>query len=183
MPGSFRRTKNSAPAGRANSLPTPDLSALSTRSLCDDNIHFHLIEPKWQRFWDTRQTFRAWNPGDSIPPEHPFAKRHGLREKVPAAAASAQVFTFSNMFPYPSGRACMWAIRKAIRHRHPGALSSCPGLQCAASMGWDAFGLPAEQLRHSHRATSRKTTEENIGVSSAKIKIAVDSVIDLEPGN
>src|ERR1051325_11404007 len=39
---------------------------------------FHLIEPKWQRLWDRSQTFRAWNPGETVPPEHPSTTRHGV---------------------------------------------------------------------------------------------------------
>ena len=34
---------------------------------------FHLIEPKWQAAWAARQTFRAWNPGEALPPDHPEA--------------------------------------------------------------------------------------------------------------
>ena len=34
---------------------------------------FDVIEPKWQRRWDEQQTFRAWNPGETIPETHPFA--------------------------------------------------------------------------------------------------------------
>ena len=43
---------------------------------------FHLIEPKWQRFWDDEQTFRAWNPGEVIPHGHAFGRRHGLEGKI-----------------------------------------------------------------------------------------------------
>ena len=61
---------------------------------------FHLIEPKWQRHWDEQGTFRAWNPGEPIPAEHPFARRH------PEAARSGKLppkFYILDMFPYPSG--------------------------------------------------------------------------------
>ena len=37
---------------------------------------FHLIEPKWQQHWDAQQTFRAFNPGETVPETHPFAQRH-----------------------------------------------------------------------------------------------------------
>ncbi len=37
---------------------------------------FDLIEPKWQAFWETQETFRAWNPGETLPAGHPFAARH-----------------------------------------------------------------------------------------------------------
>jgi len=33
---------------------------------------FHLIEPKWQRIWEETGVFRAFNPGDEIPPDHPL---------------------------------------------------------------------------------------------------------------
>src|SRR2546429_1887709 len=46
---------------------------------------FHLIEPKWQEHWERHQLFRAWNPGEAIPPSHPFARRHkiGTRDETP----------------------------------------------------------------------------------------------------
>jgi hypothetical protein len=45
---------------------------------------FHLIEPKWQQFWDEQQTFRAFNPGEALPDAHPFARCHNLSGKVTA---------------------------------------------------------------------------------------------------
>ncbi len=59
---------------------------------------FHLIEPKWQQQWDEQQAFRAWNPGETVPADHPFAQRHGKTrpEQLPK-------FYILDMFPYPSG--------------------------------------------------------------------------------
>src|SRR5947209_536628 len=59
---------------------------------------FDLIEPKWQRHWDEQQTFRAWNPGETVPANHPFAQRHANArpEDVPK-------YYILDMFPYPSG--------------------------------------------------------------------------------
>ena len=56
---------------------------------------FQLIEPKWQQHWEREQTFRAWNPGETIPPAHPFAQRHG--------ATLPPKYYILDMFPYPSG--------------------------------------------------------------------------------
>src|SRR5439155_4575125 len=64
---------------------------------------FHWIEPKWQEAWARRQTFRAWNPGETIPSEHPFARRHGLGGKRPDAASLPPKYYILDMFPYPSG--------------------------------------------------------------------------------
>ena len=48
---------------------------------------FHLIEPKWQQSWAAQQTFRAWNPGDTVPEGHPFGGRHNLSGKIAGAEA------------------------------------------------------------------------------------------------
>jgi leucyl-tRNA synthetase len=131
---------------------------------------FHLIEPKWQRFWEARQTFRAWNPGDSIPREHPFARRHGLREKVPAGELPRK-FYILDMFPYPSGAGLHVGHPEGytatdILARYRRAL----GFNVLHPMGWDAFGLPAEQYAIRTGQHPRKTTEENIGVFKRQIK-------------
>ena len=131
---------------------------------------FHLIEPKWQRFWDTRQTFRAWNPGDSIPPEHPFAKRHGLRDKIQAGQLPPK-FYILDMFPYPSGAGLHVGHPEGytatdILARYRRAL----GFNVLHPMGWDAFGLPAEQYAIRTGQHPRKTTEENIGVFKRQIQ-------------
>ena len=131
---------------------------------------FHLIEPKWQRFWDAQQTFRAWNPGDSIPREHPFAQRHGLRENVPAGKLPPK-FYILDMFPYPSGA--------GLHVGHPEGYTATDilaryrrarGFNVLHPMGWDAFGLPAEQYAIRTGQHPRKTTEENIGVFKRQIK-------------
>src|ERR1035437_1833617 len=59
---------------------------------------FHLIEPKWQSKWNEQQAFRAWNPGKTVPANHPFAGRHAQTrpEQLPK-------FYILDMFPYPSG--------------------------------------------------------------------------------
>src|ERR1043165_5375889 len=64
---------------------------------------FNLIEPKWQQFWEEQQSFRAFNPGEVLPSEHPFAKRHELGGKKISANDLPPKFYVLDMFPYPSG--------------------------------------------------------------------------------
>ena len=135
---------------------------------------FHLIEPKWQQFWDALQTFRAWNPGDSIPPEHPFAKRHGLAGKGSNGSSYHRNSYILDMFPYPSGRG---TARRAIRRDTPPlifspAIAARSGCNVLHPMGWDAFGLPAEQYAIRTGQHPRKTTEENDGRLQATNQIA-----------
>ena len=132
---------------------------------------FHLIEPKWQQQWDTQQTFKAWNPGELLPQGHPFAQRHGLEGKSPASAELPPKYYILDMFPYPSGA--------GLHVGHPEGYTATDilarykrarGFNVLHPMGWDAFGLPAEQYAIKTGQHPRKTTEENIANFTKQIK-------------
>jgi leucyl-tRNA synthetase len=122
---------------------------------------FDLIEAKWQAIWDQGQTFRAWNPGEAVPPAHPFAKRH---TQLPPK------YYILDMFPYPSGA--------GLHVGHPEGYTATDilarykrarGFNVLHPMGWDAFGLPAEQYAIRTGQHPRKTTEENIATFKRQI--------------
>lgn len=132
---------------------------------------FHLIEPKWQKIWDEEQTFRAFNPGEFIPPEHPFAKRHKLGGKRPSADELPPKFYILDMFPYPSGA--------GLHVGHPEGYTAtdilaryyrAKGYHVLHPMGWDAFGLPAEQYAVKTGQHPRIATERNIATFKRQIK-------------
>jgi leucyl-tRNA synthetase len=132
---------------------------------------FNLIEPKWQQFWEEQQSFRAFNPGEVLPGEHPFAKRHGLEGKKVSASGLPPKFYVLDMFPYPSGA--------GLHVGHPEGYTAtdilarykrAAGLHVLHPMGWDAFGLPAEQYAIKTGQHPRKTTEENIANFTRQIK-------------
>ncbi len=125
---------------------------------------FHLIEPKWQQVWDQEQTFRAWNPGETVPPEHPFARRHTSGNLPPK-------YYILDMFPYPSGA--------GLHVGHPEGYTAtdilaryrrAAGYHVLHPMGWDAFGLPAEQYAIKTGQHPRQTTEENVANFKRQIK-------------
>jgi leucyl-tRNA synthetase len=131
---------------------------------------FHLIEPKWQQTWETQQTFRAWNPNDEIPASHPFAARHKISGKV-AAAQLPRKFYILDMFPYPSGA--------GLHVGHPEGYTATDilaryrracGFNVLHPMGWDSFGLPAEQYAVKTGQHPRVTTEANIANFTRQIK-------------
>ena len=131
---------------------------------------FHLIEPKWQGFWDQQQTFRAFNPGDELPVEHPFAQRHQLTGKADTSRLP-QKFYILDMFPYPSGA--------GLHVGHPEGYTAtdiiaryrrAQGFNVLHPMGWDAFGLPAEQYAVRTGQHPGKTTEQNIANFKRQIK-------------
>jgi leucyl-tRNA synthetase len=131
---------------------------------------FHLIEPKWQQFWDEQQTFRAFNPGEVLPDGHPFARRHNLSGKV-AATQLPPKFYILDMFPYPSGA--------GLHVGHPEGYTAtdilarykrAQGFHVLHPMGWDAFGLPAEQYAIKTGQHPRQTTEVNIATFKRQIQ-------------
>jgi leucyl-tRNA synthetase len=132
---------------------------------------FNFIEKKWQRIWDEKQSFRAWNPGDFIPPEHPFGKRHNLGGKTVSAKDLPQKFYVLDMFPYPSGA--------GLHVGHPEGYTAtdivarykrAKGFHVLHPMGWDAFGLPAEQYAIKTGQHPKITTEKNIANFKRQIK-------------
>ncbi|MCX6892398.1 MAG: class I tRNA ligase family protein [Verrucomicrobia bacterium] len=127
---------------------------------------FNLIEPKWQDQWDRQQAFRAWNPGEQVPANHPFALRHpnARPEDLPK-------YYILDMFPYPSGAGLHVGHPEGytatdILARYRRAL----GCNVLHPIGWDAFGLPAEQYAIRTGQHPRKTTEQNIATFTRQIK-------------
>ncbi len=123
---------------------------------------FELIEPKWQRTWEQQETFRAWNPGESVPAQHPFAQRH------PSLPPKYYIL---DMFPYPSGA--------GLHVGHPEGYTATDilaryrravGYHVLHPMGWDAFGLPAEQYAIKTGQHPRKTTEQNVRTFKRQIQ-------------
>ncbi len=110
--------------------------------------HPRLIEPKWQAFWETEKTFRAIDLDRSRP------KLYVL-----------------DMFPYPSGA--------GLHVGHPEGYTATDvvcrykrmrGFNVLHPMGWDAFGLPAEQYAVQTNTHPRITTQANIDTFRRQIK-------------
>ena len=132
---------------------------------------FHLIEPKWQAYWEQEQTFRAFNPGETIPAVHPFGRRHGLAGKTAAASELPPKYYILDMFPYPSGA--------GLHVGHPEGYTATDilaryrrarGFNVLHPMGWDSFGLPAEQYAIRTGQHPRQTTEANIATFKRQIQ-------------
>jgi leucyl-tRNA synthetase len=131
---------------------------------------FHLIEPKWQQTWAAQSAFRAFNPGETVPAGHPFAQRHGVDALTSGRQAPPKYYIL-DMFPYPSGA--------GLHVGHPEGYTATDilaryrracGFNVLHPMGWDSFGLPAEQYAVKTGQHPRVTTEANIANFTRQIK-------------
>ncbi len=108
------------------------------------------IEHRWQEFWDASGTYDAPNPAGALAdPDHP--------------RAGAEKLFVLDMFPYPSGAGLhvghpLGFIGTDVYARY----ERMAGKNVLHTMGFDAFGLPAEQYAVETGTHPRTTTEANI---------------------
>jgi leucyl-tRNA synthetase len=114
---------------------------------------FDQIEPKWQATWDKNRSFHALNPGkENFDPAKPK-------------------FYVLDMFPYPSGA--------GLHVGHPEGYTATDivarykrlrGFNVLHPMGWDAFGLPAEQYAIKTGQHPVITTRDNVAKFKSQLK-------------
>jgi leucyl-tRNA synthetase len=114
---------------------------------------FDAIEPKWQTRWDEQRSFHATNPGE------------------PGFDPAKPKYYVLDMFPYPSG--------SGLHVGHPEGYTATDivarykrmrGFNVLHPMGWDAFGLPAEQYAIKTGQHPEVTTRENIARFKTQLK-------------
>jgi leucyl-tRNA synthetase len=129
---------------------TAEINSPRAATATEPNRYDHAeVEPRWQRFWDEHETFKASRSADPARP-----KRYVL-----------------DMFPYPSGA--------GLHVGHPEGYTATDilvrfwrmrGVDVLHPMGWDAFGLPAEQHAIRTGTHPAETTKQNIATFKRQLK-------------
>lgn len=105
------------------------------------------IEKKWQKIWEESGAFKTDDDNDK-------PKYYAL-----------------SMFPYPSGKLHMGHVRNYTITDVIARFKKAQGYNVLHPMGWDSFGLPAENAAMKHGANPETWTDENIAYMTKQLKM------------
>ena len=111
-----------------------------------NRYNFKTVESKWQQIWEEKQSFKS--------------EKNQKKKK----------FYCLEMFPYPSGKIHMGHVRNYTIGDVLARYKLLQGYNVLHPMGWDSFGMPAENAAKQNSLNPKDWTEQNINVMKNQLK-------------
>ncbi|MAW02000.1 MAG: leucine--tRNA ligase [Candidatus Pelagibacter sp.] len=112
----------------------------------NNRYNFKIVEDKWQNFWEINKSFKT------------------------SLDKQKKKFYCLEMFPYPSGKIHMGHVRNYTIGDVLSRYKSLQGYNVLHPMGWDSFGLPAENAAKQNNLNPKDWTEKNISIMKSQLK-------------